>query len=250
MRSIEQPHVVFLHGVGLDSTMWQPLRDRLGRESTALDLPGHGSRPPLRSKQDLASLAEDVLERIRTDEPVHLVGFSLGALIAQHLARFAPQRVLTLAAVSSVCQRTKQEAAAVEQRLATAGTDFAEGVERAIERWFPAGQTAVDQRIIDSTARTMAGNDLESYLHSYAVFARGDREIAGELGSISQPTLAITGELDPGSTPEMSQRLADAVPHAQLRIIPGARHMLPVENPDALATELNRFFSDNEGKHA
>ncbi|WP_159612800.1 alpha/beta fold hydrolase [Glutamicibacter sp. JC586] len=248
MTSTKQPLVVLLHGVGLDRTMWTPLREQLEHSSVALDLPGHGLRPPLRATQTLASLAADVLERMDTREPVHLVGFSLGALIAQYLARFAPERVLTLSAVNSVCQRTAEESAAVEERLATAGTNFAQGVDRAIERWFPASTTTVDPQRIEATRQTMAGNDLESYLHAYAVFARGDREIAGELSKINQPTLAITGELDPGSTPQMSHRLVAAVPQGRLRIIPGARHMLPVENPRALAAELNSFFRDNEGK--
>ncbi|TAP28395.1 alpha/beta hydrolase [Arthrobacter sp. S41] len=250
MKSTKRPQVLLLHGVGLDRTMWDPLRELLVHDSNAIDLPGHGAQPPLRSAQGLKSLAEDVLERFETVEPVHLVGFSLGALIAQHIARFAPERVLTLSAINSVCQRTEEEAASVEQRLATAGVNFAQGVDRAIERWFPAGETQVDQQIIKGIRTTMSGNDLESYLHAYAVFAHGDREISGELAQIKAPTLAITGEQDPGSTPQMSRRLADAVPNSRLRIIEGARHMLPVENPAALAFELNSFFSDIEGEHA
>ncbi|MCW4465524.1 alpha/beta hydrolase [Glutamicibacter sp. MNS18] len=248
MNNTKQPRVVLLHGVGLDHSMWQPLQQLLGRESVALDLPGHGAQPVLREKQNLASLAADVLSRIPVTEPVHLVGFSLGALIAQHIARFAPDRVRTLVAVNSVCRRTRSESAAVEQRLATAGTDFAEGVDRAIERWYPPAETRVPGEVIEATRRVLLANDLESYLHAYAVFARGDREIAGELAAIGQPTLAITGELDPGSTPQMSHRLGEVVPNCQVRIVPGARHMLPVENAAALAAELNRFFSDNEGK--
>ncbi len=248
MTNSKQATVVLLHGVGLDHTMWRPLQEQLGRESLALDLPGHGTRPALREPQDLAGLASDVLERIPESEPVHLVGFSLGALIAQHIARFAPERVLTLTAVNSVCQRTAEESAAVEQRLATAGERFHEGVDKAIERWYPAGQSTVPAELIADTRRVLAANDLESYLHAYAVFARGDREIAGELGSITQPTLAITGELDPGSTPEMSHRLGAAIPHCKVHIVPGARHMLPVENAPALAAQLNSFFSENEGK--
>lgn len=248
MTNTKQATVVLLHGVGLDHTMWQPLRQLLGRDSVALDLPGHGARPMLREPQDLASLARDVLERFPGTEPVHLVGFSLGALIAQHIARFAPDRVLTLTAVNSVCRRTAEESAAVEQRLATAGERFNEGVDKAIERWFPVGQSTVPAEIIADTRRVLAANDLESYLYAYTVFARGDAEIADELQSITHPTLAITGELDPGSTPEMSSRLGQSVPNGRVHIVPGARHMLPVENAPALAAQLNSFFSQNEGK--
>ena len=246
--------VVLLHGVGLDRTMWDPLIARLetdGHRCIAIDLPGHGAQPPLREPQTLASLAADVLERLPNgapDDRVHLVGFSLGALIAQHIARFAPDRVATLTSVNSVCRRTPDEAAKVEARLATAGDDFAEGVEASIERWYPAATTTVPPEVIAGTRRTLLANDLESYLHAYTVFVRGDREIGPELGAISAPALAITGELDPGSTPEMSRRLAAAIPDCRVTIVPGARHMMPVEDTPALAQAITAFIAASEGR--
>lgn len=237
--------VVLLHGVGLDRTMWGPVRERLGRDSVALDLPGHGAQPPLREAQTLESLADDVLDRLPEGQ-VDLVGFSLGALIAQHIARFHPERVRTLTCVNSVCKRTDAERDAVEARLRTAGDEFAAGAEASIERWYPAG-TSVPPGIIDQTRRILLANDIDSYLHAYTVFARGDREIADELGHITAPTLAITGELDPGSTPDMSQRLARAIPGARLVIVPGTRHMMPVEDPDALVTAITTLIDDSEG---
>ena len=233
--------VVLLHGVGLDHTMWDAVRARITQPTVALDLPGHGAQPPLREPQSLADLAENVLDRL-PEGAVHLVGFSLGALIAQHIARFHPERVATLTCVSSVCDRTPDEAAAVEARLATASDDFAASVAGSIERWYPTGST-VPAETIAATERVLLANDVASYLHAYAVFARGDREIAAELPRITAPTLAITGGLDPGSTPEMSRRLAAAVPGARAQIVPGARHMLPVENALALAAALTDFIA-------
>lgn len=240
-------HVVLLHGVGLDHTMWDGLRGLLEHETVALDLPGHGAQPPLRAPQSLAELADDVLARL-PEGAVHLVGFSLGALIAQHIARFHPERVITLTCVSSVCQRTPEEAAAVEARLETARADFAASAAASIDRWFPAGTSSpaartVPAETIAATERVLLANDVPSYLHAYAVFAHGDRAIAPELGRISAPTLAITGELDPGSTPDMSRRLAAAVPGARAHIVPGARHMLPVEDAPALAAALTDFIA-------
>lgn len=247
--SCSQTPIVLLHGVGLDRSMWAPLVERLevdGYSVSAIDLPGHGSRPPLREPQTLASLADDVLTRL-PDGRVHLVGFSLGALIAQHLARYAPERVATLTSVNSVCRRTPEEAEQVEARLATAGDNFAEGVEASIERWFPAETTAVPQEIIEATRATLLANDIESYLYAYTVFVRGDREIGPELGAITVPALAITGELDPGSTPDMSRRLATAIPDCRVQIVAGTRHMMPVEDTPALATAITEFIVESEG---
>lgn len=236
--------VVLLHGVGLDHTMWDGVRRVLEQEhaleTVALDLPGHGAQPPLREQQTLASLADDLLARL-PDGAVHLVGFSLGALIAQHIARFHPQRVVTLSCVSAVCQRTPEEAAAVEARLHSARDDFPASVAASLRRWYPVGGSVPPAAIAD-TERVLLANDIDSYLHAYAVFAHGDQEIAPELHRIAVPTLAITGELDPGSTPEMTRRLADAVPDARVEIVAGARHMLPVEAARTLAAALTTFI--------
>lgn len=232
--------VVLLHGVGLDHTMWQPLREYLAAAKLtthALDLPGHGAEPPLREPQSLASLAADVLQRMPA-EPVHLVGFSLGALIAQHIARYAPERVHTLTAVNSVCMRNDAEHAQVLSRLRKAEEDLAASFAAAISRWYPPEATTVSLEIVTRTAEILAANDPQSYLHAYRVFVHGDRELADELGKIQAPSLAITGELDPGSTPEMSQRLGQALPNARVVIVPGTRHMMPVETPEVLAHEL------------
>lgn len=237
--------VVLLHGVGLDRTMWDAVARELTAVTVALDLPGHGERPPLRSPQTLASLAADVMDRL-PEGPVHLVGFSLGALIAQHIARYAADRVVTLTCVSAVCHRTEDERAAVAARLRSAEADFAASVEASISRWYPAG-THASAAVVEQTRRTLLGNDHESYLHAYAVFAHGDAEIWPELGRIRTPTLVITGELDPGSTPDMTRRLAAAIPDARTRIVAGARHMLPVEDAAALCASLDAFLSESEG---
>ena len=248
--------VVLLHGVGLDRSMWNPLIEQFTRAQGAtdracisLDLPGHGAEPPLRSAQTLGSLAADVEARL-PEGPVHLVGFSLGALVAQHIARFSPERVATLTSVNSVCQRTPAEAAAVEARLATAGDNFAAGVDASIERWFPAATTQVAPEIIKHTRTTLLANDIESYLYAYTVFVRGDRVIGPELGGITAPALAITGEYDPGSTPDMSHRLARAMPNCRPVIVPNTRHMMPVEDPPALASAITAFIDESEGKAA
>lgn len=246
MTATPETPVALLHGVGLDATMWAPVQDALGRESVAIDLPGHGHQAPLTGPVTLEELASDVLGRL--PERSHLVGFSLGALIAQYIARFHPERIKTLTCVSSVCQRTDAERNAVSARLASAEADFRATVEASIDRWYSG--TAVPPSVVESTRRTLEANDVQSFVHAYRVFALGDRVIGNELNSIGVPTLAITGELDPGSTPEMTRRLAAAIPGAKAVVVPGVRHMLPVQDADVLARAINEFIKDSEGERA
>ncbi len=232
--------MVFLHGVGLDHTVWDAVVPQFGERAVALDLPGHGDQPPLTREVSLVDLSNDVLRRM-PEGPVHLVGFSLGALIAQYIASHHPDRVLTLACVSAVCERTEEEANAVRQRLELARTDFHESMRRAVERWFPEDGSGTESERA-ATREVLLANDVESYLYAYRVFATGDRDVATALPRIAAPVLAITGELDPGSTPEMSYRLQRAIPHCSVRVLPGVRHMLPVEAPDELIESLTTLI--------
>ncbi|TLM83743.1 alpha/beta fold hydrolase [Pseudarthrobacter sp. NamE5] len=238
--------VALLHGVGLDASMWAPVRDALKRHSVALDLPGHGRQSALTLPVSLADLAADVLDRL--PERSHLVGFSLGALIAQHIARFHPDRVATLTCVNSVCQRTEAESQAVMARLASAEHNFPATVQVSIDRWYTG--TSVPADVVEATRRTLEANNVASFVHAYRVFATGDAVIGPELGRIQVPTLAVTGELDPGSTPDMTRRLAAAIPGAKSLVVPGARHMLPVQNADVLAGAINDFIQESEGERA
>lgn len=74
------------------------------------------------------------------------------------------------------------------------------------------------------------------------VYGRDPAARAGRLGAIACATLVMTGELDPGSTPEMAQGMAAAIPKPRLEVLPGARHPMPVEAAQAGSAALLRFL--------
>jgi len=231
--------VVLLHGVGLDHEMWEPVSSRLPQDMhvVAPDLLGHGANKPAETGTTLEDLAGDVLQNV--DGPAHFVGFSLGALVAQWIAIQRPDTVATLTCVNSVCDRSEQERWAVMRRLRAAERDFAASVEASIDRWYAGTGVAPD--VVARTRATLLGNDLASYLACYRVFATADEALAPQLRRIHQPSLAITGELDPGSTPDMTYRLASRMPGCTAVVVPDARHMLPVQLPDVFTRELVSF---------
>ena len=240
------PDVVLLHGVGLDRTMWDrclpPLSE--GHRVTTVDLRGHGRSGPAAPGTTLTDLSADVVELVEElgDQPVHLVGFSLGALVAQHVAATRPELVATLALVSSVARRTADERASVERRLQAAAEDLEVTVDAAVERWFDPAWQRREPDLVSAVRRTMLANEPSSYLAAYHVFASGDLETGPLLGTISAPTLAITGSEDPGSTPEMAHRLAEAIPDGRAEVVLGARHLLPLERPHELSEALFKHF--------
>src|SRR5699024_4232936 len=238
------PTMVFLHGVGLDHTMWAPVQAMLPDTAFYLDLPGHGTQPALQEPTSLQALADDIAARLPAGR-IQLVGFSLGGLIAQRLALDLPDKIISVVAASKVCQRTDQERAAVQDRLATARNDFSLSTQRSVQRWYPTN-TNVAPEVIEHTRMVLQNNTVDSFLYAYEIFATADQELAAELSQLQQPLLAITGELDPGSTPQMSRRLVNAVPNGTLQLIAAARHMLPHEFPHEFVQHLKAHFAIEE----
>lgn len=241
----QKPTLVFLHGVGLDSSMWNSVSDMLPPETVYLDLLGHRNQPKIPKESSLQELSDDIAARLPNGK-IQLVGFSLGGLIAQRLAIDLPEKIISMVAASTVCQRTTEERASVRARLATARADFKVATEHSLERWYPAG-TQVPPKVVQHSRTVLERNDVESFLNAYEVFAEADQEIGTELEKLQQPLLAITGEFDAGSTPQMSQRIAQTVRNGTLHIVAGARHMLPHEKPEEFAHKIKHHFKIEDG---
>jgi pimeloyl-ACP methyl ester carboxylesterase len=89
--------------------------------------------------------------------------------------------------------------------------------EAALSRWFSREYQAANPAQIAAIRQTLASNDPQGYLTTYELFATQDMYRADDLGSIQVPTLIATGELDPGSTPEMARNWPSAFPARSCR---------------------------------
>jgi pimeloyl-ACP methyl ester carboxylesterase len=234
--------VVLLHGVGLNHTMWHRVSSDVaaaGHWVHAPDLLGHGAAPDAAPGTTLADLAEPVTRLAAgAQAPVHLVGFSLGALVATRVALDRPERVASLTLVSGVANRSTSEREAVAGRLEAAHRDLASTFDAAVDRWFSPRWRDAEPGLVDQVRNILRANRSASYLACYAVFAGADAELWPELPRMVPPVLAVTGEDDPGSTPRMAAAIADRVQHGRWGAVPGARHLLPLERPDAVVAAV------------
>ena len=82
--------------------------------------------------------------------------------------------------------------------------------------------------------------DPASYLHAFAVFAKGD--FADRLGEIRQPALIVAGEFDIAATARMARLMHERIAGSRLEILAGMRHAVLIECPARVAGLLEDFL--------
>lgn len=248
----EGPAVLLIHGVGLDLHQWDPIAADLARDHTVIryDLWGHGgSQKPLSQLRlrDYVSQVADLADYLKLGRFV-LVGFSLGALIAQGYALARSERLVGLCLMNSVYQRSAEQRAAVEARLALAESEGPQAIiEAALSRWMGPAYRADHPEVEEALRARLLKNDRQGFLSAYRVFASADAELAGRLFGIACPALVMTGAKDRGSTPAMSEALAAELPDAEVEILEGLAHLAPLEGAEACARRLRRFLVERCG---
>lgn len=246
------PPVVLVHGMGGDATLWDrhaaALEDRF--KVVRYDIFGHGRSGPLPGPWRFTQFARqlgDLLDHLGIERAV-VCGFSLGGNIAQCFAIEYPARTAALVIVSSACARTAEEQAAVDRRVeqVCAGGPPAV-VEGALARWFGPDFAAAHPEVIGYWRAKTLANDPASYAEAYRLYADNDRRLLDRLPAIAAPTLILTGDQDAGQTPRMAEAMAARIAGSEVAILPGIRHMLPLEAARPLVSAISDFVARREG---
>lgn len=244
------PALVMLHGVGLRSEAWSPLIECLRDEFSILapDLPGHGDSQSLDghnlSLGDYSDVIAAYLRRVET--PVHLVGHSMGAMIALDIAIKFPNLVKSVCALNAIFRRSASALKAVQDRVASLKniTPDTLNTTLTLERWFGKNPVGNNLRAAQSCDAWLRATPLVDYQKAYEVFAHHDGPIAMQLATLERPALFVTGANEPNSTPDMSHEMAKLAPMGTVEIISGAAHMMPMTHAGALAQILTRHMKD------
>ncbi len=180
---------------------------------------------------DMAADAVGLLDALDVSS-AHIVGASMGGMIAQTVAIEHPSRVRTLTSIMSttgereVGQPTAEALAGIMQPVAT---DRAAAIESGVAtRKLIGSPDAFDEdyvRRISTVAYDRGWNPAGTARHLLAIAASGDR--ADGLRKVEVPTLVIHGDVDPLVTPSGGHRTAELVSGAELLILEGMGHDMP-----------------------
>jgi (E)-2-((N-methylformamido)methylene)succinate hydrolase len=239
------PPVVLVHGVGTRLEDMDLLSERLEPRLRVLryDLRGHGESEKVPGPYTLEDFSDDLVELLDAMQwdRVHCFGFSLGGLIAQRFALDHPDRLGRVGLISAIAGRTPEEKASALRRADELRDGGGAGghLDQAVSRWFTDGFRQAHPEVIEGRKKRIMANDPRCYAAAYRVLAAYD--LADDLPTIEHETLVATGEFDQGSNTRMSRLMAERIPHAQLRILPGMKHALLLECPDLLADLIRSF---------
>lgn len=246
----EGESIVFIHGVGMNQSVWAPQVEGLCDSFRVIvyDMLGHGQSrldPDASDIGDYAHQLVGLLDDLSIDR-AHVVGHSMGALIALEMAVAHGARCKSVMALNGVYCRTAEQRASVQARaddLLAKGKPLS--VEGTISRWFGDPVPAQDQAAADLCTQLLTDVPWQGYARAYDIFARSDERHQGRLQGIAVPTLIATGELDPNSSPAMSEAMYACISGAELRILSQQRHMMSLIAVDEVNAMVRRFATQH-----
>ena len=257
------PVILLIMGLGAQLTRWPvAFAERLAGKgfrvirfdnrdvglSTKLDAAGAPDFPAIMQKTgkpaytltDMAADAVGLLDALSVSK-AHIIGASMGGMIAQLVAVNYPERVLSLTSIMSTTgnpalPRSTPEAGAVLMQRPPEGADLDALVEHGMKAARVVGSPGFPFDEADQRARLRADIERSTYPVGFArqmaaVMADGDRR--ERLKTITAPTVVLHGADDPLVPVQGGEDTAASIPGAELRIIPGMGHDLPPGVHDA-----------------
>ena len=239
--------VVLVHAGIADARMWDPLVERLtpGWRVVRPDLRGYGRSVlppgPFSHVDDLAAVLAAVGE-----EPVHLVGASLGGRVALDLALSRPAAVRSLVLLGAVVSGFKPDAPEPPlwaDVVAAHRADELDALADAEARMWLADPdgTRLPAGVLD-LVRAMNRTALAAERSGIAA-ERPVEPAVDRLGGLDRPVLVVDGDLDLPDIGLAADLLADRLPRAERVRFAGTAHLPALERPEEVADLLRRFWS-------
>ena len=237
--------LVFVHGVGLTHEIWKPQIDYF-KDYTNLsyDILGHGKTPLKKTNISFDDFSEQLIKLINelNFQKIHLVGFSIGSLVARNFATKHNDRLQSLILLGSIYKRSEEQQKIVNDRFNLAKKDHTLS-KQALKRWFTDNYLEKNPNIYEKISSILEGNNKENFLKVYELFILHKND--ENFKNIKVNTLIMTGENDIGSTVEMSKNLSNIIENSQLKVIKNGKHLCGIECADEVNMNIKNFIKDN-----
>jgi 3-oxoadipate enol-lactonase len=237
--------LLMVQGLGADKRGWMMQRRALSARyrCIAFDNRGVGRSGKPAGPYDLEVMASDavaVLDATGYDS-AHVMGASMGGVIAQILAVRHPERVRSLVLACTACRHLPWRVELLEEWADTAGRDGMRAFAQQNMRWLLGPRSLRRFRPAITLLAPVAMNaPAEGFVAQVGAIVAMDDGLRHELRSISAPTLVLVGSQDILTPVGDSEELAELIPGARLEVVRGGAHGFMVEHAGA----FNRIVCD------
>ena len=239
--------IVFIHGVGLTKEIWEPQINFLKDYNTlTYDLLGHGKTPLKKSKVSFEDFSTQLVKLINelNFKKIHLVGFSLGALIARHFASEHNDKLSSLILLGSIYKRTEEQKRVVANRFEVAKLRRPDSKQAALRRWLSEEFSKKNPNIYKKIYSILDKNNPKDFLKCYEIFVNYVDD-DNMLKKINVNSLIVAGENDVGSTPEMSRNLSKMIQGSKFVEIKRGKHLCGIECADDVNITFKKFIDQH-----
>jgi pimeloyl-ACP methyl ester carboxylesterase len=250
------PTVFLLHGLGDGAFVWNHIAPALAADDTvmAVELRGHGDSPrDPEARYDPETHAEDVFAMILDftgGGSVSLIGHSLGAIVAVHVAFLARKQIRGLALVDGGPGMDPATSRHIRHQFLTQPWFYASVDSFAVElqRRYPLSNPQLLQGMAQHALRRLGQEGYELKCDRRLVSATGvlnsELLLWRKLESFNGPVLVIRGAGSAVLTRRAAERMANELPDCRLHTVPGAGHAVMLDNPDDFLLATRTFLSE------
>jgi len=236
-----------IHGLGGTSNTWTPLLSALSRfTAVRFDLPGSGRSHRVEGALSIDGFVEACLRVLasRNMERVHVLGHSLGTIVAAHLAAREPRIVRSLALFGPLLAPPDVARTSIKARAGKARGEGVAGMQ-AIADTLVQGATSAETRarrpaVVAYVRESIMRQDPEGYARTCEALAEAE---AADASAITCPTVLVTGDEDGVAPPHSVRALGDKIAGSQVEVLRGCGHWTPLEKTDECIDILRRFYA-------
>jgi 3-oxoadipate enol-lactonase len=239
----DAPVVAFANSLGTDFRIWDDVVSRLpaGVGVLRYDMRGHGLTALSDGPVSIEDLADDFLALLDALSltTVHMVGLSVGGMVAQSVAARAPSRVSGLVLCDTAHKIGSPEV--WDPRIEAVKVGGLSSIAQAVlTRWFDPGFKERCPELYDGAWEMLTRTPDQGYIDICAAIR--DADLTDSTARIAAQTLCLCGSADLATPPELVNAMADLMPNARYEVIDQAGHLPCLEHPEIVAQKITDFL--------
>ncbi len=238
--------IIFIHGIGLNHEIWDEQIKYFKKYNTIVyDLIGHGKTPFNKSQIAMKDFSKQLLKLVDglSINKFHLVGFSLGSLIARDFAALYSNRLSSLTIFGTVYKRSEDEKRQIINRYEIMKLKKNISKIRAVQRWFTEKYLKKNPEIYKKIYSMLESTNHDTWLKIYKLFVQHEDDDM-KIKKITTKTLVVTGQEDIGSKPRMSEEISKLIKGSLCKIIKNGRHLCNIECAENFNLIIREFIDN------